>query len=120
MSESQYGDIELDGLNVLAVAQFDGNIWAGEAQLTLGLYIDARADARQRDALQQVFSGHAGGFMATFAQLIGAVRGLEFVPITFAVADDLAHWRAESLAKWSRLPRPCLVPQRRLGRASNS
>jgi hypothetical protein len=93
--EGAYGDIELDGLNVLAVAQFDGNIWAGEAQLTLGLYIDARADARQRDALQQVFSGQAGGFMATFAQLIGAVRGLEFVPITFAVADDLAHWRAE-------------------------
>src|SRR5919108_3494521 len=95
MSESQYGDIELDGLNVLAVGQFDGNIWAGEAQLTLGLYIDSRADERQREALQRVFSGQAGGFMATFAALVGEVRGLEFVPITFGVADDLAYWRAE-------------------------
>jgi len=87
--------MRLDGLNVLTVAQFDGNIWAGEAQLTLGLYIDERADERQRDALQQVFSGQAGGFMATFAALVGEVRGMEFVPIPFAVADGPAYWRAE-------------------------
>jgi hypothetical protein len=93
--EGAYGDVRLDGLNVLAVGQFDGNIWAGEARLTLGLYIDARGDERQREALQQVFSGQAGGFMATFAALVGEVRGLEFVPITFDVADDLAYWRAE-------------------------
>ena len=93
--EGEYGDLRIDGLNVLAVAQFDGNIWAGEARLTLGLYIDARGDERQREALQQVFSGQAGGFMATFAELVGEVRGLEFVPITFEVADDLAYWRAE-------------------------
>ena len=93
--EGAYGDLWLDGLNVLAVAQFDGNIWAGEARLTLGLYIDAQADERQRDALQQVFSGQAGGFMATMAELVGEVRGLEFVPITFEVAEDLAYWRAE-------------------------
>ena len=93
--EGAYGDVQLDGLNVLAVAQFDGNIWTGEAHPSLGLYIDARADARQRDALQGVFSGQAGGFMASFAAMVGEVRGLEFVPITFEVAHDLAYWRAE-------------------------
>jgi hypothetical protein len=93
--EGEYGDVRLDGLNVLAVSQFEGNLWAREAQLTLGLYIDVRADERQREALQQVFSGQAGGFMATFAELVGEVRGLEFVPITFEVADDLAYWQAE-------------------------
>jgi hypothetical protein len=55
--EAAYGNMRLDGLNVLAVGQFDSNIWAGEARLTPGLYIDARADGRQRDALQRVFSG---------------------------------------------------------------
>jgi Protein of unknown function (DUF1326) len=49
--EGAYGNVRLDGLNVLAVAQFDGNIWTGEAHPSLGLYIDARADERQRDAL---------------------------------------------------------------------
>lgn len=93
--EGAYGNVRLDGLNVLAVSQFDGNIWAGEAKLTLGLYLDVRADEQQREALQRVFSGQAGGFMAALAKNIGEVRGVEFVPITFTVADDLAHWRAE-------------------------
>lgn len=33
--------------------------------------------------------------MGTFAQSVGEVLGLEFVPISFEVADDFAHWRAE-------------------------
>jgi hypothetical protein len=93
--EGAYGDVRLDGLNVIGVAHFAGNIWAGEAKVSLGLFIDERANERQRQALQLVFSGQAGGFMANFAKLIGEVRGLEFVPITFALANDLAYWRAE-------------------------
>jgi hypothetical protein len=33
--------------------------------------------------------------MANLAKLVGEVRGIEYVPIKFAVADDLAYWRAE-------------------------
>jgi len=93
--EGAYGDVRLDGLNVLGVAKFTGNVWAGEAKISLGLFIDERANETQRGALQMVFSGQAGGFMAGFAKSIGEVRGIEFVPISFAVADDLARWRAE-------------------------
>ena len=57
--------------------------------------MDERAEDAQREALQKVFSGQAGGWMGVFAELVGEVRGLEFVPITFEVAADLAHWRAE-------------------------
>jgi hypothetical protein len=93
--EGVYGDVRLDGLNVLGVASFEGNVWAGQAKVSLGLFIDERASESQRQALQAVFSGQAGGFMADFAKLIGEVRGIEFVPISFALADDLAYWRAE-------------------------
>jgi hypothetical protein len=93
--EGAYGDVRLDNLSVMAVAEFDGNIWAGQASVKLGLFIDQRADEQQRGALQLVFSGQAGGFMAAFAKNIGEVRGIEYVPITFDVADDLAYWRAE-------------------------
>jgi hypothetical protein len=93
--QGAYGDVLLDGLNVLGVAQFTGNIWAGEAKLSMGLFVDERANDRQRDALQMIFSGQAGGFMGNFAKLIGEVRGIEFVPISFTVADDLTHWQAE-------------------------
>jgi hypothetical protein len=33
--------------------------------------------------------------MGIFAELVGEVRGLEFVPIEIEIAPDLAQWRAE-------------------------
>ena len=42
-----------------------------------------------------IFGGKAGGFMAEFAKIIGDLRGLDFAPIKFEVADDLASWSAE-------------------------
>jgi hypothetical protein len=93
--QGHYGDVRLDGLNLLAVSAFEGNIWAGETKVTLGLFIDERADERQRQALQAIFGGQAGGWPAQFAALIGEMRGVEFAPIAFEVADDLASWRAE-------------------------
>jgi hypothetical protein len=61
----------------------------------MGMFMDERADESQREALQMIFGGQAGGFPAEFAELIGEMRGIEFVPIEFEVADDLAYWRAE-------------------------
>jgi hypothetical protein len=61
----------------------------------MGLFIDEKADERQREALQIIFGGQAGGWPAGFAANIGEMRGVEFVPISFEVAGDLAHWRVE-------------------------
>lgn len=91
----RYGDVKLDGLNLLALGAFEGNLWAGEAKARMGLFIDERADEGQRAALQSVFSGQAGGWPALFAANIGEFRGVEFVPIAFEVADDLSFWRVE-------------------------
>ena len=93
--EGRYGDVEVGGLNVIAIATFDGNAWAKENPVSLGILMDVRASDVQREALQKVFSGQAGGWMGEFAQLVGEVRGLEFVPIEFKVAGDLAQWSAE-------------------------
>ena len=90
-----YGSAQLDGLNVIGVGYFKGNLWAGDTKATMGFFIDERADQGQRDALQKIFGGKAGGFMAEFAKLLGEVRGIEFVPIKFEVAEDLAYWSAE-------------------------
>ena len=60
----------------------------------MGLFIDERADKRQRQALQTIFAGQAGGWPAGFAATIGEFRGVDFVPIS-EIADDLAYWQAE-------------------------
>src|SRR6266849_7579941 len=90
-----FNDIRLDALSIIAVLWFDGNFWT-KTEVTYGIFIDERAAESQREAIQSVFSGRAGGFMAKLAGLIGeARRWIEYVPITFEVADDLAYWRAE-------------------------
>ncbi len=93
--EGVYGDIRLDGLNVIVIAAFEGNAWLKENPVSIGIFMDERADDAQREALQKVFSGQAGGWMGVFAEMVGEIRGLEFVPIEFEVAKDLAHWRID-------------------------
>ena len=88
-----YGDIALDGLNVIALGHFEGNLWAG-AKATMAIFIDDRGSAVQRDALQTIFGGQAGGWPGQFAQTIAEVRGIAFAPIEFEVAGDLSVWRA--------------------------
>jgi hypothetical protein len=94
INNGEFGDVRLDGLNVLALGSFEGNLWAGNTKATMGIFMDERADQRQRDALQTIFGGRGGGFPATFASLIGELRGIEFALIEFELAPDLKRWRA--------------------------
>jgi hypothetical protein len=87
--EGNYGDVSLDGLNVVAVGQFSGNIWMGEAKPAMGFFIDERADEPQRQAINAIFAGEG------IAALIDEVRGIEYAPIEVEIADDLADWRVE-------------------------
>lgn len=93
--EGNFGDIELDGLNVVALGHFEGNIWDPEVKARMGMFLDERADDRQRGALQTIWSGQAGGWPAGFAESIGEIAGLEFAPINFEIADDLTSWSVE-------------------------
>lgn len=93
--QGSYGDVSLDGLNVMAVVDFEGGLWDEGQKINAGLFIDDRADARQQEALQMIFGGQAGGWPANVAALIGDLRGVEVAPMTVEVDEDLGHWRAE-------------------------
>jgi hypothetical protein len=94
--EGNFGDATLDDLSIVAIGSFEGNIWTGEAKNSaMGFFIDERADEDQRQALQTIWGGDAGGWPAGFAQLIEEVRGIEYAPIKFEIEDDLAHWSVE-------------------------
>ncbi|MBX5469646.1 MAG: DUF1326 domain-containing protein [Thermoleophilaceae bacterium] len=92
--EGSYGDVDLSGLNVVGVARFEGNIWDEDVRADLGMIIDERADERQREAIQTIFGGEAGGWPKVFADvLLGNMLGLEFAPIELEIDDDLNSWR---------------------------
>ena len=56
IKKGQYSDTVLDGLNVLGLGSFTGNIWAGQAKdATFGFFIDEKANEQQRRALQMIF-----------------------------------------------------------------
>jgi hypothetical protein len=102
IQKGRYSDTVLDGLNILGLGSFTGNIWAGQAKDAIfGFFIDEKAKEQQREALQMIFGGKAGGFIAEFVKLVGEIRGLEFAPIRFEVSDDLSHWSAEIPGKVS-------------------
>jgi hypothetical protein len=118
IQKGQYGETSLDGLNVLILDYFKGNIWAGETKADIAIFFDERADEEQRKALNMIFTGKAGGFMREFAKIIGEVRGLEYAPIKFEVTEDLAYWSAEIpgkvIAKVEALTGPMTPPGKRV------
>ena len=119
INNGNYGETPLSGLNVLLLGSFTGNIWAGEAKDAKAAYFfDERGNEKQREALKMIFMGKAGGFMAEIAKLFGDTRGIEFVPIKFEVAKDLAYWSAEIpgkvLAKAEALTGPMTPPGKRV------
>jgi hypothetical protein len=81
INQGRFGDTALDGLNVGVIARTPGPM--AEGNWSVGLYLDERADAPQRDALQAIFTGAAGGVMSNLAPLIGNVLGVKIVPITW-------------------------------------
>lgn len=118
IKRGRYGDTPLGGLNVIMIGGFKGNIWAGEAKAKMAFFFDESADQKQREALQAIFMGKAGGFMGEFAKLFEEIRGVEFAPIRLEVADDLAHWSAEIpgriVAKAEALAGPMTPPGKRV------
>jgi hypothetical protein len=85
VDRGRYGKVKLDSLNA-AVAIYTPGVM-GDGNWSVALYLDVRADEQQREALQAIFSGAAGGPMAAFAPLISKVLGVKSVPITYASVD---------------------------------
>jgi hypothetical protein len=83
LDRGAFGDVALDGLNLALIARSPGPMIEGN--WTAALYVDERADERQREALQAIFTGQAGGTMGGLAPLISDVLGIKAVPIDFRV-----------------------------------
>ena len=69
IADGHYGNTRLDGLNVVLYGRIPGNFFQGN--LTVGVYLDQRADQRQAQALENIFSGQAGGWPSVLGPLFG-------------------------------------------------
>src|SRR5690242_14017044 len=59
IARGQYGNVDLSGLNAVQALTTPGEMAKGGG--TLAVYVDSRAGADQRRALEVIFTGDAGG-----------------------------------------------------------
>jgi len=81
IAEGLYGDAPLDGLNAVLMARSPGVM--AEGNWAVALYLDDRADDRQRHALQNIFTGSVGGPLGGLAPLISKILGIKSAPINY-------------------------------------
>jgi len=79
VERGQYGDTTLDVVSFAVLLHTPGPMVEGN--WSVGVIVDERASASQRDAVTAIASGQAGGPMAAVAPLVGRFAGVEAKPI---------------------------------------
>ena len=101
-----YGDVRLDGLNVVLVVHTPGPM--GDGNWTAAAYIDERADDKQTEALGAIFTGAAGGPMAVLAPLIATNLGAKKVSIKYQVDGNKRSAEIPDVLKMAVEPLPTM------------
>jgi len=76
-----YGSLTLDGLGFVVLGLTPEAM--GKGNWTVGVIVDERASAEQRDAIVAIASGSAGGPMSALSGLVGSFAGVESSAIQF-------------------------------------
>jgi len=65
IKKGHYNEVSLAGLNLLALGQFVGNIWAAKQRRRMGIFIDERANEKNSGKhSMMIWAGQkAGGFL---------------------------------------------------------
>lgn len=82
IDEGYLDDVRLDGLHFVMLV--DSPARMADANWRVGLYLDERADERQRAALEQILWGELGGMPELVAGLSGERLGVKVVPIEYS------------------------------------
>lgn len=108
IDRGRYGEVALDGLNVALAVHWPGPMVEGNG--SVGAYIDQRADDKQAEALGAIFTGAAGGPMASFAPLISKNLGVKKVPITYRVEGKKRSAEIPAILHMTVDPLPTMHP----------
>lgn len=88
-----YGSVDLSGTHAALAVYTPGPM--GHGGWTSGLYLDAAATPAQRDGLEAIFGGAAGGPMARVGALVTTRLPTRVVPIEFGM---------QGRRRWARIP----------------
>lgn len=95
IERGHFGDVPLDDVGFVVVANTPEEMAKGN--WSVGLVIDDRATAEQREAITGIASGSAGGPMAAIGGLVGKFLGVETAPIEFT--RDGISWSVDAKDK---------------------
>jgi len=95
IERGRYGNVVLDGVGFAVLGFTPGEMANGN--WSVGLIVDERASAEQRDAIATIASGSAGGPMAGLSGLIGKFLGVESARIDFK--RDAKSWSVKAADK---------------------
>jgi hypothetical protein len=81
IEKGRYDSVPLDGLGFIILGSTPAEM--GKGNWSVGVVVDERATAEQRNAIAGIASGAAGGPMAALSGLVGTILGVESSPIQF-------------------------------------
>ena len=108
IDRGKYGDVSLDGLNVVLAAHAPGPM--ADGNWSAAAYLDERADDRQTEALGAIFTGAEGGPMAAFAPLIATQLGVTKGPIRYTIQGKNRSAEIAGILDMEVEPLPTLHP----------
>jgi hypothetical protein len=112
IDSGRYGEVALDGLNVVVIARTPGKM--GEGNWAVAVYLDESADDRQSEALKSIFTGAAGGVLGGLAPLISTVLGIKSVPIQYEKEGKRRTVEIPSLMRMGVHAAPGLDPEKEI------
>ncbi|QRV13976.1 DUF1326 domain-containing protein [Haloterrigena salifodinae] len=85
IEEGSYGDVDLSGVDVgMLISTDEGVMFAPETEWDIVLLVDETADDDQREAIEDIYSGRAGGIWAPVADTHVRSADVATVPISFS------------------------------------
>ena len=86
VQDGSYGQVDLSGAGLMLLLSAPASPFQGN--MTVGFYIDERATPDQRQALEAILSGQAGGFFGAIGSLVSDNRGIKFGPMRMETSGN--------------------------------
>ena len=109
ITEGNFGDVNLDGLNWALTYHWPGALHEGNG--TAQPFVDERATPEQRNALLQIMSGQAGNsWFEVLASIVTTMHEPQFVPIEFEFDKNKRKARVSIQGFFETVSVPLTVP----------